>query len=287
VSVVGGLLALHGLAVAASVIGVSRARPGDRLMICQALAIGLAFPVIGPVAAWWLLGRQAHKPRWANDIPEPPPPLPALMNARAALARELAVAPLMDRLHAGQRDERQAAARALAALGDARAIKVLEGALTDKDPDTRLFASIALVRLEAAFAERIARARRTENPLMLARAVRTYLASGLPRGAAARELWTELGEAGHIAADVAMPGGAEAWTYVAAARRALGDASGARDAAERALAIAPLPAAALELCEILWSQGDLQALSEAALRLTKFVAPGSPAHQAASFWARP
>lgn len=297
------LAAVQGVAVAAAALVVQRRHPGRPLVAGLAVAMGFAFPLAGPLCAWWTLARGERSPTWRDDLPVPPAPLPAELDASAALARELAVNPLSDRIRAGDREGRQAAARALADLGDARAVRVLEGALEDPDPDTRLFASIALVRLEAAFAARLARARDAEDPLVLARAVRTYLASGLPQGLAARELWAELARAGDESVE-AEPDGlriaglagrpkageafarsrAEVWVHLAAARRALGDLEGARLAAEQALAIAPVMAGALELCEALYALGDVPALSDAARRLCALTPPGSTAHQAARMW---
>ena len=295
-------LLLHG--VAAIVAWAYWRRPDDEndLLALQAATLSAAFPVVGSPIALLIFGRETTPsdelrkayakfiafehtaPRWSRPLRDP----------RAALLREVSVRPLGDQLRHGDLASKQAAADALRRMDGNEGVVVLRQALRHSAEDTRLLASLALVKLEEQLGEALGRARQLveahpdDAPAQRQRleAARRYAESGLPAGKAAEPLWREV-EAAAERARALDP--ASAWEddlAIARARQALGDAPGALVAAERAWQAARDPVkAGLLRCELLYTLGRTELLRAAASELHRVAHPGSDAFEIAAFWA--
>lgn len=275
----------------------------EDLMALQAATLAAAFPIVGAPIALLVFGRETtpkddlldaykayiafehDRPRWARPLQDP----------QAELLREVSVRPLADQLRHGDLASKQAAAQALRRLDGDEGVRVLRQALRHPADDTRLLASLALVKLEEQLSDRLARAREGANGRPdeagaqrdLVAAVERYTASGLPAGKAAEPLWREA-EAAAQRARALEPGKAGDELTIARARQALGDPQGALAAAERAVAADPAhPGPGLLRCELLYALGRTEELRQAAAALKAVAMPGSDAHEIASFWAPP
>lgn len=271
-------------------------RASTPLVALRALTFGLCFPVIGPLAAWWV-----HPARPVSDggllaryreliaRPEGKRSAEAFSDADEALRQELSVLPLVDALNHGDLFAKQSAIAALSQGKEGAGI--LRSTLTHSDGDTRLFGSLALLKLEEGFLDTLSEARdgaeASEEPSAwrnLQDALLRYLDSELPDGEVAQALWRELRDAARKEREL---GGDESLTRSREAHASceLGDLAGARDAASWLQAHPPEDEEALlRLSRTLFALGELDRLSEVAERLAAVATPSSPAHQAASFW---
>lgn len=276
--------------------------PSDDLLALQAATLAAAFPVIGAPIALAVFGREGiprdelrtayarfiafehETPRWNRRV----------RDSQAELLREVSVRPLADQLRHGDLASKQAAAYALRRMDGDEGVTVLRQALRHHADDTRLLASLALVKLEEEFtvtltaAREAAAADRTDAGaarVLVAVATR-YARSGLPAGRGAEPLWREIEAMAARACALDQSEAADDELSIAAARQALGDPEGALAAAERAsswsaAAVAPL----LLRCEMLYKLGRAAALRELAVTLRHAAVPGTDAHEIASFWA--
>ncbi len=305
-----GWLAWHGDQVAAFILHALAAvvawaywrRPDapEDLMALQAATLAAAFPVVGTPIALIIFGRvtaprddlhaaykayiafEHNSPRWSRPM----------QDAQAELLREVSVRPLADQLRHGDLASKQAAAEALRRMEGDEGVRVLRQALRHPAEDTRLLASLALVKLEEQLADRLGRARQAaaDRPddaaaqRGLIAAVQRYAASGLPAGKAAEPLWREA-EGAALRARACDPGQAGDDIAIARARQALGDPEAALAAAERAVGVAPdQPDPGLLLCELLYALGRTTELRRAAAALRQVALPGSDAFEIAAFW---
>ncbi|MNK78369.1 hypothetical protein D3C87_979950 [compost metagenome] len=271
-------------------------RASTPLVALRALTFGLCFPVIGPLAAWLV-----HPSRPVSDggllaryreliaRPEGKPHAEAFSDADEALRQELSVLPLVDALNHGDLFTKQAAIAALSQGKEGAGI--LRSTLTHSDGDTRLFGSLALLKLEEGFLDALTEARDAAEASEahgdwrnLQDALLRYLDSGLPDGEVALGLWRELRDAARRERDL---GGDESLTRSREAQASceLGDLAAARDAASWLQEHPPEDEEALlRLSRALFALGELDRLSTVAERLAAVATPSSPAHQAASFW---
>ena len=129
--------------------------PGGRELGLQAFSLTFCFPVVGCVCAWVIFGRQGQihsdvVDAYRNYIKydHQQPLVLRTVDPRARLLREVGVMPLRDQLLQGDISLKQSAAEALAALPGHEGVNVLRQALTAELDDTRLLASISLLRKE-------------------------------------------------------------------------------------------------------------------------------------------
>lgn len=271
-----------------------RPGPGGRELGLQAASLALCFPIVGSLCAWAVFGRVGRRETGVLDayrryvaFSQREPLVLRPLDARARLLREVGVMPLRDQLSHGELAAKQSAATALAQLEGDAGVRVLRQALTHSADDTRLLASLALLRKEEALVSALNLAREAckakDAPasawLGLARVARRYAESGLPAPRAAAGYWDEC----ETAARQALGGGepAEAWLCIAASRVGLQDPRGACEAAEGALAEdANNVEAALVRCEALFALGALDALREA----TRPLARVGGLQEVAAYW---
>lgn len=300
-----GAVALHLVAAAASYLMWRKPGPRGQMLGLQAFSLCLCFPVVGSPAAWLIYGLESERaegllddyrryiayehgePRYVRPLKDP----------KAALRRELAVRPLGDQLSdADDMVGKQNAAAALERLEGDLGTRVLQQALTHPADDTRLLASLALLRKEEALVRKLKAARATaqghrDDPqaqLLVADAARKYAESGLPAAKVAEAFWRECLEAAErsLSLNPRPQTALHAQLHRSAARSALGDAPGAVAAAEAALALAPdNQEAGMRRMESLFRQGELGALSAAAEGLA--AEPGSEAFEVARYWRGP
>lgn len=278
-----------------------RERKLGKLLPVRAGAIAFALPIFGALAAWLI-----HPPNKKHgDLAEDYRAFIAydqvdreragVLDTEEALRRELSVTPLVEVLRTGDLAAKQAAAATLAGTMGAAGVAVLREALTAPNDETRLFASLALVRAEEQRTAELADARNAlaitgPTPaarLAVATAARRYAESSLPVGNACDELWREVAEqASHIVAEPAdRTERIAAWHLLAAARRGLDDHRGALLAAREAMMLAPSdPEVLTNLAEMLFEAGDLDSLQALAPSLVSHLDPASPYAAAANYW---
>lgn len=273
----------------------------DRLMIAlRAWVVALVFPVVGPLCLLLAQCQPGDGRGLIDSYREyiayvPHKPLVRLTDPHEGLRREMAVQPLVDELYRGDFGARQAAADALAAKGDLVAIRLLQTALLDGDGETRLCASLALVKAEAAFADRLGDLRgrsRSQGAtvadwLALATALGDYADSGLPAGDMALLAWNESATA--VAAAQALgPDGDEtfraAWLQ-ARSQLHLGAAKAAATALEGLLDERPLDHALRRTaCEAWYQAGDFDRVAVLAAGLDDGEAPDPDDQLIAAYW---
>lgn len=295
-------LGLHG--AAAIIAWAYWRRPDDEndLLALQAATLTAAFPVIGPPIALLIFGRETTPsdelrrayatyiafehtaPRWSRPMGD----------ARAALLREVSVRPLGDQLRHGDLASKQAAAYALRRMEGDEGVVVLRQALRHSADDTRLLASLALVKLEEELGETLGKARKlaearpddAHTQRQRLEAARRYAESGLPTGKACDPLWREVEAAAERARTLDPAGAGEDDLAIAKARLALGDLPAALVAADRAWKGAADPVVAgLLRCELLYKLGHTEPLRAAARELGQVAPPGSDAAEISAFWA--
>jgi hypothetical protein len=296
----GGVLALGHLA-GAVVTGLlwRHSFPHAPLIAARAATLALGLPLFGPLAAWLCHpsepdaeGELIESYRQFIAYQSPPERTSRLADAEEALRRELSVRPLVEVLAKGDLAAKQGAADALAALGGRSSVGVLRAALLADDDETRLFASLALGKLEEVHTRDLAGARAAAvdgGPagwLALAETARRYAESGLPEGEARTQLWQEVESA--AARTEAAPSPAErarGWRLRAAARLALEDPRGAAEAARAAIAVDPDELdARYMLCEALFAAGELDELRVQAEPLADRAQTSSPAQLVGRYW---
>ena len=300
-----GALLCHLLASLFALLLWRREFKASPLVAARAALLVVFFPVAGVLGAWLSLVAtrkaqrgliEAYRSYIAFD------PLQAhratlFRRAEDAVRRELSVRPLSDELRQGSFASKQAASMALAAMGDASGVKILRDSVQDEDLDTRLFASLGLLRMDERFVQRIRQAQEQleldgSDPVAwidLAEANRAYATSGLPSGEAAIALWQHTLRAAEKGRDLArLPEHAlQAWLQLATARLALGDTMGSLDAAHAAHSVDPGNAEALyAVCEALYGLRDFARLRGMARDLLELASPESKAYDVASFWCR-
>lgn len=298
-----GAVLLHLIAAAASYLMWRKPGPRGQMLGLQAFTLCLCFPVVGSPAAWLIYGRESERaegllsdyrryiayehgePRYVRPVHDP----------KAALRRELAVQPFGDQLaNADDLVGKQNAAAALERLDGDTGTRVLQQALTHPADDTRLLASLALLRKEEALVRKLKAARTTaqghpadpQAAVLVAGAARKYAESGLPAPKVGEAFWRECLEAAErtLALKPRTPTALTAQLHRAAAKAALGDLAGAAAAAEAALALDPEnEEAGLRRMEALFRLGDLAALGAAAAHFSG-AEPGSEAYEVARYW---
>lgn len=271
-------------------------RREGKLLALLAFTLLLAFPAVGSLIVWVVLGRGGrHQVELAADYRRyvgiddyEAPGIRPLADPEAALRQEVAVLPLGDQLGLAAIAGKQAAASTLARMEGEAGVKILRQALTHPADDTRLLASLALLRKEEGLVASLTNARQAAKAdpgdpaarLALASAARRYAESGLPAQKVARGLWAEVRREAEAAGPVLA-----AWLHLAAAAAALGEHAAALAAAEAALASDPACVeAGFRRLEALFMLGRREALPEAAGSLLAFAPPGTDAHEAARYW---
>lgn len=301
--VVAAIVALGGsLWLAAAVHGAAAwgawafwRREGE-LLALLAFTLLTAFPAVGSLIVWFVLGRGGRRQemlasdyrRYVGIDDYEAPGVRPLADPQAALRRETAVLPLGDQLGMAAIAGKQAAASALARMEGQGGVKVLRAALTHPADDTRLLASLALLRKEEGLVSALTAARQAAKAspadqalrLALAGAARRYAESGLPAAKVASGLWAEVRREAAAAGE-----GLESSLHLAAAHQALGEPEAALAAAEAALALDPgCVEAGFRRLELLFTLGRAQAMGPAARALIAIAQPGSDAHEAARYW---
>jgi hypothetical protein len=269
-------------------------------MAVRAGALALTLPVLGPV--FLLLARcqpgdgsgliASYNEYIAYDLNESRPPL---LDREEGLRQEMSVQPLADDLYRGDFGGRQAAAEALALQATPPAIRQLRAALTEGDGDTRLCASLALVKSEAVFAERLAGLRESSRRpdadgrawLDLARGLGEYADSGLPTGELATACWEESAEAAQMAKS--LPSGAatalDADRLLAKAQLRLGHPEAAAEILKGLLAAGPDdPATLIAASEAWFDLGEYDRVHELAERLEGLPAGNLQQERFAQYW---
>jgi hypothetical protein len=317
--VVGVLLGLGALWPAAALhVGAAlaawrlwrRPGPGGADLALVATTLAACFPVVGSVGAWWVYGRPEERQsglvdayrayigrNWNAQTDVVP-----LADPNRALTREVAVLPLGDQLSTADLAGKQAAAAALQRMEGAGGVKILRDALVHPADDTRLMASLALLKKEEALVAELKAARTraevrpdTEARLGLAAVARRYAESGLSATGAAEALWRECAREARAALRAASPAASRtALNHLAAAHLALGEPEQALEAADAAIAQFPVhevSAASAEDVAIhlmrlqsLFALGRAHELAEPARALVALAEPGTDAHAQASFW---
>ena len=175
----------HLVVTALTWLAFRKLRGGGRLVAWRAGAIAGTLPVLGPLAAWLAHPANARQGDLADeyrqfiayDVAERS--LLVVDDHDEAIRRELSVTPLVEVLYHGDLAAKQDAAAKLAETQGASGVAVLREALGAPHDETRLFASLALLRAEEAHSAALAEARK--GPAIgLARAARRYAESGLP-----------------------------------------------------------------------------------------------------------
>jgi hypothetical protein len=282
-------------------------QPGERpareakMLALQAWTLVLCFPVIGSAAAWMIFGRAGKVSTALLDSYQDyiafertaPRHRAKVADRDAALSRELAVLPLRDQLDSGDLAAKQGAAARLLEFADGE--RVLREALLHPADETRLFASLALVRRQEAMFARLRAAREAvrEEPnlaqphLELAAAAAAYAEGGAGNPRLAAAFWQESEREARVALTLELDPAesAAAWLMVGRARSALGDLDTALEAVENALALSPRDVeAALSRCELLFRLERHAELPRAAAVLSAVAEKGSEAADAAAFW---
>jgi hypothetical protein len=307
-----GLLAYMGLPlavpIAVHVAGAIGAHflwraPGEegRVLAVQARTLVLCFPVVGSLAAWAIFGRggapnakllaeyktyiayERDRPRYLSPVGD----------REAHLGLELAVLPLRDQLEGGDLAAKQGAAAKLLEFegGD----RILREALAHPADETRLFASLALVRRQEAMFARLRAAREAvaEAPedvparLELAHAALAQATDGGAGGRVAEAFWHEAVQAAHAALELDAPPAlkAEARLVLCEERLSKDDLRTALTYAETAVHLAPKHVeAGLKRCELLFRLGRIAELRAAARALAAIAPAGTDAADAAAFW---
>jgi hypothetical protein len=300
-----GAIALHLLAAPAAYLMWRRPGPRGQMLGLQAFTLLLCFPIVGSPAAWLIYGRESERNegllsdyrRYISYDHGEPRYLKPVRDAKAALRRELAVQPFGDQLNDADLVGKQNAAAALERLDGDTGVRVLKRALTHPADDTRLLASLSLLRKEEHLVRKLkaARTSATEFPqdpqatLLVADAARRYAESGLPAGKVAENFWTECLKAAEqtLALEPRPTVALTAHLHRAAAAAALGDHLIAIEAAEAALALdAACAEAGLRRMEALFMLGRLDALSGATDALES-AEPGSEGYEVSRYWRRP
>jgi hypothetical protein len=293
--------AAHALAAAAAWRLWRRSGPGGADLALVAATVTGCFPVVGSLGAWWVYGRpvkaqggvvEAYRAyigrNWevAGDVAP-------LADKEQALGREVAVLPLGDQLGGADLAGKQRAAAALQRMEGAVGVKILRQALTHPADDTRLMASLALLKKEEALVAELkaARARAESHPggperLALATVARRYAESGLSAAGAAEALWRECAREARAASK--LLDGAEARRaseHLMAAHLALDEPEHALEEADSAVGRWPEDVAVhVARLEALFSLGRTGELAAPAARLAELAEPGSDAHALAAFW---
>lgn len=291
-------LGVHTVAAAAAWKLWRQDGPGGRDLGLVTATLAGCFPVVGSLGAWWVYGRavkreshlvEAYKTyigrNWEVDRDLAPLP-----DARQALGRELAVLPLGDQLGEADLAGKQGAASALVHLEGATGVKILREALVHPADDTRLMASLALLKKEEALVAELKAARThvEAHPdaaahLALAQVARRYAESGLCAPLAAAALWRECVKAAQQAARGAFAGPAR--LMLATAHLALEEPAAALAAVEPAIAESPTDVAAQQLrLRALFALGRFSELAGHAEALVAVADPGSEAAAQAAFW---
>ncbi|HEY9724776.1 MAG TPA: hypothetical protein V6D47_22425 [Oscillatoriaceae cyanobacterium] len=271
-----------------------RPGPGGRELGLQACSLTLCVPVVGSACAWLVFGRVGRRETSVLDayrryiaFAHRESPVLRPIDPRARLLREVGVMPLRDQLTQGELAAKQSAATALAELEGDGGVRVLRQALTHSADDTRLLASLALLRKEETLVSALNLAREATKAkdaparawLGLARVARRYAESGLPAPRAAESFWQECETAARRA--LMGPEALEGWLHMAASYAGRRQSSAALEAAEAALALDPeCTEAAVCRCEALFALGRLDALRDA----TRPLARAGGLQEVASYW---
>ncbi|MDB5097164.1 MAG: hypothetical protein JWM80_1585 [Cyanobacteria bacterium RYN_339] len=272
-----------------------------RVLAVQARTLVICFPVVGSLAAWFIFGRggtpsakllDEYKKYIAYER-DKPRYLAAVGDREAHLGLELAVLPLRDQLEGGDLAAKQGAAAKLLEFegGD----RILREALAHPADETRLFASLALVRRQESMFARLRAAREAvvEFPvepaarIELALAALAFAAGGGSGERVADAFWHEAGQAAHAALELpAVPAiHAEAHLVLCEERLSKDDLRTALTHIDSAVKLVPTHVeAALKRCELLFRLGRITDLRTAAKSLLAISLFGTDAHDAASFW---
>jgi len=256
---------------------------------------------VGSVAAWAIFGRggspsakllEDYKKYIAYER-DRPKYLSPIGDKEAHLGLELAVLPLRDQLEGGDLAAKQgAAARLLEFEGGDR---ILREALSHPGDETRLFASLALVRRQEGMMARMraARAAIDEDPhdaaacLELAQAALSHALNGGAGERVADTFWGEASNAAHAALELDAPPAlhAEARMVLCEERMRLDDLRTALSHVEAAVRLQPRHVeAGLKRCELLFRLGRLTELRAAAKALAAIAPVGTDAADSAAFW---
>jgi hypothetical protein len=296
----GAIAVAHAGAAALTALVWRVATPDAPMIAARAGLLTLSFPLVGPLGAWLAyparperLGHLAADYYAFIDTHAPPQRLMTLDDMEEAIRRELSVNPLAEVLRHGDLAEKQAAARALATSEGPEGVAILKAALNDPNDETRLFTSLALLKLEESFSDEFkeARERLSEGSagdlVSFAELARRYVKSGLPTGAAIAHLWDEIATAARAALDSGPDSELEARALVllASARLARGVAAEAEALVRRAIALAPdHPEAALILDASLYAQGELDRLRLEAIAQRDRLTEDAPLFPMAQYW---
>ncbi len=273
----------------------------ESLVPMNAATLSLAFPVIGPALAWAVLTRQQNaqgavtdlyrnyialryeQPLWARPIRD-----------QAQMAqREAAVRPMVDQLRFGDLAAKLRAAEALASLPEFSGLSILRGALAHPSEDTRLMASLTLIRVEQRLTERLehaqrAAARAPQDPdatERLAQGLHDLIQSGTASEQVSEPLWRQIeqllrnlhAQAGALSAD--------GWLLAARARARLNGLPDALTVLETACECYPEePSLWAQRCAWLYDARAFARLRDLAPRWEALVTPGSPEAEVAHFW---
>jgi hypothetical protein len=277
--------------------------PGKEGKVLAVLArtLVVCFPVVGSLAAWLIFGRGGDpNTKVLEDYQtyiayerDRPKYLAPIGDRDAHLGLELAVLPLRDQLEAGDLAAKQGAAAKLLEFdgGD----RMLREALAHPSDETRLFASLALVRRQEAMFARLRAARtaveeQPEDPaarLELAHAALAQATNGGAGERVAETFWNEAAQAAHAALELKAPPAlhAEARMVLCEERLSKDDVRTALSYAEAAVRLDPGHVeAGLKRMELLFRLGRLADLRAAAHALAKIAPVGTDAADAAAFW---
>lgn len=269
-------------------------RPHDGAGGARAALLAFCFPALGslwPLLASFEPGVVPPVGETAASVGEPP----AWDDPEGALRDELSVTPLVDDLRLGSLEAKRHAAEAIADLEQAEGVELLRSLLVAPNGDTRLFASLGMLRLEERLLTRLKGARlacelrplEAASHLQRAEAGRRYAASGLLGVTAAMDIWAEVLDAACTTLE-ARPSEDQvvgAWHHRALAHLALGAPEAAWQALQPALTLARRSPELLRLaCEIRFALGDFEALHPLAPALLEVARPASNDGQIAQHW---
>lgn len=253
------------------------------LPVCDArflvFALVLAVPVAGllgliALRLWDLIRPPAERPGHAHaageDLPGPEQAPGSLDSVFQWVQSQLSVQPLGDAIRSGDAGMQRWAIRMLARRADGAAVELLREALVAQERDIQIAASSAIQRIEERLTSHIAQARgrTTREPgsvegwIEVGDACRAYEHSGLLEPVMQRH-WLRQAEAAYRAALVLDPSSSAAGVALARVLLGLGSLDDAAGLARQLAGSAPSRETDVLLAEVLFAQGQWQALREA------------------------